>query len=108
MWTDSLQALFMIVTATLVALLVVSRLGGFGVLFDRLGQVEGNVLTMPGPGFFSFVAFLGLSAPWFFFSLYNPQVRQRLFMPTSMRALRHMHIGFLMLCFDYTMMMVLW
>src|SRR5690625_7801666 len=65
-WTASLQSLFMIATATLVALLVVSRLGGFGVLFDRLGQVEGNVLTMPGPGFFSFVAFLGLSAPWFF------------------------------------------
>src|SRR5690625_2194472 len=108
MWTDSLQALFMIVTATLVALLVVSRLGGFGVLFDRLGQVEGNVLTMPGPGFFSFVAFLGLSAPWFFFSLSNPQVSQRLFMPTSMRAMRQMLIGFLVFGFVYTLVSVLW
>lgn len=108
MWTDSLQALFMIVTATLVALLVVSRLGGFGVLFDRLGQVEGNVLTMPGPGFFSFAAFLGLSAPWFFFSLSNPQVSQRLFMPTSMRAMRQMLIGFLVFGFVYTLVSVLW
>src|SRR5690625_6313907 len=108
MWTDSLQALFMIVTATLLVMLVFIRMGGFCVLFYRLGNVEGNVLTMPGPGFFSFVAFLGLSAPWFFFSLSNPQVSQRLFMPTSMRAMRQMLIGFLVFGFVYTLVSVLW
>lgn len=108
MWTDSLQALFMIVTATLVALLVVSHLGGFAVLFDHLGQVDGQVLTMPGPGFFSFATFLGLTVPWFFFSLSNPQVSQRLFMPKSMRAMRQMLIGFLVFGFIYTLVSVLW
>src|SRR5690625_6808841 len=60
------------------------------------------------PGFFSFVAFLGLSAPWFFFSLSNPQVSQRLFMPTSMRAMRQMLIGFLVFGFVYTLVSVRW
>lgn len=108
MWTDSLQALFMIVTATLVALLVVNHLGGFAVLFDELSQVDGEVLAMPGPGFFSFATFLGLTVPWFFFSLSNPQVSQRLFMPKSMRAMRHMLIGFLVFGFVYTLVSVLW
>lgn len=108
MWTDSLQALFMIVTATLVALLVVSHLGGFAVLFDKLSQVDGQVLAMPGPGFFSFATFLGLTVPWFFFSLSNPQVSQRLCMLKSMRAMRQMLIGFLVFGFIYTLVSVLW
>src|SRR5690625_2652929 len=101
MWTDSLQALFMIVTATIVALLVMHELGGFFAMFDRLSQQDGHVLTVPGPGFFSLATFLGLSIPWFFFSLSNPQVSQRLFMPKSLSALRHMLIGFLVFGFIY-------
>lgn len=108
MWTDSLQALFMIVTATIVALLVMHELGGFFAMFDRLSQQDGHVLTVPGPGFFSLATFLGLSIPWFFFSLSNPQVSQRLFMPKSLSALRHMLIGFLVFGFIYTLVSVTW
>ncbi len=108
MWTDSLQALFMLVSSTAVALLVVHELGGFAVLFGQLATVRGNVLTVPGPGLFSFTTFLGLSLPWFFFSLSNPQVSQRLFMPKSLRALRHMLIGFLVFGLIYTLVSVMW
>jgi len=108
MWTDALQALFMIISATLVAVLVVHKLGGFGQLFQDLSALDGNVLAVPGPGLFSFTTFLGLTLPWFFFSLSNPQVSQRLFMPRSPKALRHMLIGFLVFGFIYTLVSVLW
>ena len=108
MWTDSLQAIMMIVASTLVAFLVIQSLGGFGALFDTLATEHPQSLTVPGPGLFSFVTFLGLTIPWFFFSLSNPQVSQRLFMPSSLRSMRHMLIGFLVFGFIYTLVSVLW
>lgn len=108
MWTDALQALFMLVSATAVAWLVVHELGGLGVMFDRLSQMPGDVLTVPGPGFFSFATFLGLTLPWFFFSLSNPQISQRLFMPRNLPALRRMLIGFLCFGLIYTLVSVTW
>ncbi|SPJ32058.1 sodium:solute symporter family protein [Kushneria phyllosphaerae] len=107
-WTDSLQALFMIVASTLVALLVVHELGGFGVLFDRLALEHPQSLVVPGNGVFNLVNFLGLTLPWFFFSLSNPQVSQRLFMPKDLSAMRRMLLGFLVFGFIYTLVSVLW
>ncbi|MGO3057221.1 sodium:solute symporter family protein [Halomonas sp. AOP43-A1-21] len=108
MWTDSLQALMMIVASTLVAFLVIQGLGGFSGLFGTLEAEHPAALTVPGPGLFSLVTFLGLSIPWFFFSLSNPQVSQRLFMPASLPAMRQMLIGFLVFGFIYTLVSVLW
>ncbi|MGP9798220.1 sodium:solute symporter family protein [Halomonas sp. 86] len=108
MWTDSLQALMMIVASTLVALLVIQGLGGFSGLFGTLEAEHPAALTVPGTGLFGLVTFLGLSIPWFFFSLSNPQVSQRLFMPASLRAMRQMLIGFLVFGFIYTLVSVLW
>ncbi|WP_447956569.1 sodium:solute symporter family protein [Vreelandella sp. EE7] len=108
MWTDSLQALVMIVASTLVALLVIRGLGGFSGLFATLSSEHPEVLTVPGPGLFSLTTFLGLSIPWFFFSLSNPQVSQRLFMPASLTAMRQMLIGFMVFGLIYTLVSVLW
>lgn len=108
MWTDSLQALMMIVASTLVAFLVIQGLGGFSGLFGTLATEHPASLSVPGSGLFSLVTFLGLSIPWFFFSLSNPQVSQRLFMPSSLRAMRQMLIGFLVFGFIYTLVSVLW
>ncbi|RUR47620.1 sodium:solute symporter family protein [Vreelandella populi] len=108
MWTDSLQALMMIVASTLVAFLVIQGLGGFSGLFGTLEAEHPASLSVPGSGIFSLVTFLGLSIPWFFFSLSNPQVSQRLFMPSSLRAMRQMLIGFLIFGLIYTLVSVLW
>ncbi|MCP1315480.1 MULTISPECIES: sodium:solute symporter family protein [unclassified Halomonas] len=108
MWTDSLQALMMIVASTLVAFLVIQGLGGFSGLFGTLERDHPASLTVPGSGLFSLVTFLGLCIPWFFFSLSNPQVSQRLFMPSSLRSMRQMLIGFLVFGFIYTLVSVLW
>lgn len=107
-WTDALQVLIMLVTATVAVLLVVSSLGGFGELFGRVAEEHPGALSVPGGGFFSFSVFLGLTLPWFFFSLSNPQVSQRLFMVGTMRNLRRMLLGFLVIGFVYTLIAVLW
>ncbi|ORE91282.1 sodium:solute symporter family protein [Aurantimonas sp. 22II-16-19i] len=108
MWTDSLQALVMIVASVAVVGFVVAELGGFTALFDAVAERNPAMLTVPGPGLFSFTTFLGLTIPWFFFAISNPQVSQRLFMPASLGALRRMLMIFLAFGFVYTLVSVLW
>ncbi len=107
-WTDSLQAIVMIISATLVVLFVVHRLGGVGTFFDTVRQEHSGALSVPGNGFFTFSTFLGLTLPWVFFSISNPQVSQRLFTPGSMKDLRRMLLGFMIFGFIYTLVSVTW
>ncbi|MFA7467276.1 MAG: sodium:solute symporter family protein [Desulfotomaculaceae bacterium] len=108
-WTDSLQAVIMIIASTLSVLFIVYRgFGGFGGLITTLETDFPQFLTVPGPGFFNFHTFIGLSLPWFFFSLSNPQVSQRLFIPRSLTHMRTMVMGFLCFGFIYTLISILW
>jgi SSS family solute:Na+ symporter len=108
-WTDALQMVVMIVTTTTVVLFVVSSLGGFGEFFGRLSSEQPAALGLPGrDGFFSFSVFIGLTLPWLFFSLSNPQVSQRLFMLGSLKDLRRMILGFLIFGLLYTLVSVIW
>lgn len=107
-WTDSLQALVMIVSSTAVVLLVISRLGGFGEFFSGLQVNHPEKMSVPGTGYFNIFTFINMTIPWFFFSISNPQVSQRLFMPASKNALRRMLLGFLIFGFIYTLVSVLW
>lgn len=108
MWTDSLQALVMILSSTLVVILLVNGLGGFSAFFGALQTTYPDSLTVPGNGFFSFATFLSLTIPWIFFSLSNPQVSQRLYMPATLGSLRKMLLGFLIFGFIYTLVSVIW
>jgi SSS family solute:Na+ symporter len=108
-WTDSLQSLIMILISVIIVFYVVyQHLGGFKDFFDSLAALEWNVLTVPGPGFFKFKTFLSLSLPWFFFSISNPQVSQRLFIPRDLKAMKTMIKGFLLFGFIYTLVSVFW
>ncbi|WP_299842698.1 sodium:solute symporter family protein [uncultured Paracoccus sp.] len=108
MWTDSLQALMMIIASVMVAALVVYELGGFTTLFATIAERKPEMLQVPGPGLFSFTTFLGLTIPWFFFAISNPQVSQRLYMPASLAALRKMLLIFLCFGLIYTIVAVVW
>ena len=111
-WTDSLQALVMITIALLSVVLIVYRgFGGFGGLFEALETSYPQWLTVPGPGtpgYFNPYRFVGLSMPWFFFCLSNPQVSQRLFIPKSLKHMRTMVMGFLVFGFIYTLISIIW
>src|SRR5690606_8252027 len=65
-------------------------------------------LAQPGPGLFSFATFVGLTLPWFFFSLSNPQVSQRLFTTRDLGAMRIMIIAFLSFGLIFTLISILW
>jgi len=108
-WTDSLQAAVMLSVAVLSVIFIVYRgFGGFGGMFTQLEANYPAWLTVPGPGFFNIKAFIGLTLPWFFFSLSNPQVSQRLFVPRSLGQMRIMVMGFLVFGFIYTLVSILW
>src|SRR6056297_109214 len=108
-WTDSLQSLIMIVVSVVILFyLVYTQLGGFLSFFNQLETEYANFLSVPGPGFFKFQTFLGLTLPWFFFSISNPQVSQRLFIPNSLKAMKTMIKGFLIFGLVYTLVSVLW
>ncbi|UOQ86412.1 sodium:solute symporter family protein [Gracilibacillus salinarum] len=107
-WTDSLQSLLMITTSTIVVIVIILHLGGIGGFFDAIEARDPQALAVPGNGFFNFWTFLGLTIPWFFFSISNPQVSQRLFMPASLKSMRHMLLGFLVFGFIYTIVSVVW
>jgi SSS family solute:Na+ symporter len=108
-WTDSLQSLIMIVVSVLILFFIVYRhLGGFASFFGSIKNNYPEFLSVPGPGFFNFKTFLGLTLPWFFFSISNPQVSQRLFIPKSLSAMKTMIKGFLGFGFIYTLVSVLW
>ncbi|MDN5852727.1 MAG: sodium:solute symporter family protein [Actinomycetia bacterium] len=107
-WTDSLQAIVMIISATIVVIVVINHLGGIGGFFDGITEARPGALTVPGNGFFSISTFIGLTLPWIFFSISNPQVSQRLYTPKSMKDLRVMLIGFMIFGFIYTLVAVTW
>ncbi len=108
-WTDSLQAAVMLTVAVLSVIFIAYRgFGGFGGMFSQLEMQYPNWLSVPGPGFFNINAFVGLTLPWFFFSLSNPQVSQRLFVPRSLGQMRIMVMGFIVFGFIYTLVSILW
>lgn len=107
-WTDSLQAMFMIISSTIVILVLINGLGGFSGFFHTLETEHPESLSVPGNGFFNFLTFIGLTIPWMFFSLSNPQVSQRLFMPASMKDLKIMILGFMFFGLVYTLVAIFW
>jgi SSS family solute:Na+ symporter len=108
-WTDTFQALVMIITSAVVLGVVVVALGGFGSFFSRLESATPGLLTVPtAKGAFSLNMFIGLALPWLFFLISNPQVSQRLFIPKSVTAMKRMLGGFLIFGFIYTLISVLW
>ena len=107
-WTDSLQAVFMIITSIIVVLVLINGLGGFNGFFQTLETEHPDSLAVPGNGFFNIFTFIGMTLPWMFFSLSNPQVSQRLFMPSSLKNLKIMILGFMVFGLVYTLVAIFW
>lgn len=107
-WTDALQALVMLVSGVLAVWFIVDSLGGWGGFAGAVKADHAEWLTVPGPGLFSLTTFIAISVPWFFFSISNPQVSQRLFTTESLGAMRTMVIGFLCFGFIFTMISIVW
>ncbi|MCX8142417.1 MAG: sodium:solute symporter family protein [Candidatus Nezhaarchaeota archaeon] len=106
-WTDALQALLMLTSSLLMLFIAFQLAGGIGSVFTKLLQ-EPEILSVPGPyNYFTITTFISLTVPWFFFSVSNPQVVQRFYIPKSVKALKNMLRGFLIFGFTYTIIVTM-
>lgn len=103
-WTDCLQSIIMLISSLLLLYYVMNHfMGGVGQFF-KIIQAEHTELLAANK--MSYQRFLGLTVPWLFFALTNPQVAQRMFIPKDQRSLKTMIIGFAVFGFIYTLIVI--
>ncbi len=103
-WTDALQSVIMIIASIVLLLYVIlSGFGSFGNFFGTLQNSHPELLSAKN---MSYQKFIGLSIPWMFFALTNPQVSQRMFLPKDKKSLKNMVIGFSFFGLIYTFIVV--
>src|SRR6056297_1256220 len=103
-WTDAFQAITMIVTSVIAVLFVFYRFfGSPGEFFATITVNRPDLLEFT----WSPALFVGLTLPWAFFALINPQVSQRLFIPDRLRSMRRMVLYFAAFGFLYTIISTL-
>ncbi|OUJ18053.1 Na+/proline symporter [Methanonatronarchaeum thermophilum] len=102
--TDAVQAIVMIVSALILLVYI------FYVFFGSPGQFV-NTITVENPELlgitWDFNMFIGLTLPWAFFALTNPQVSQRMFVSRDVGSLKKMVIYFALFGFIYTIISTL-
>jgi solute:Na+ symporter, SSS family len=103
-WTDTLQSLIMLISSLFLLYYVMNHFfGGFGQFFQVIQNEHSYLLAankMP------YQRFLGLTIPWLFFALTNPQVAQRMFISRDKKSLRVMIIGFAAFGLIYTLIVI--
>ncbi len=103
-WTDCMQSVIMLVSSLLLLYYVMNYfMGGVSSFFQIIQNDHTELLAankMP------YHRFLGLTVPWLFFALTNPQVAQRMFIPKDQKSLKTMIIGFSIFGLIYTLIVV--
>jgi SSS family solute:Na+ symporter len=99
-WTDALQAGIMMIACVVLAWYVPSHLLPSGV-GDAVRTVAPLLeVSWPWP------MFLGMTLPWAFFAVTNPQVVQRLYSPRDVTSIKRMIAGFAGFGLVYTVLCV--
>lgn len=103
-WTDAFQAVTMMVTSLAALVWTLYHFFGSPAGFARAAaeRIPELVTFTWEPAFF-----VGLTLPWAFFALTNPQVSQRMYVPDSVVSLRRMIIYFALFGFIYTIISTL-
>ncbi|MEF8832248.1 MAG: sodium:solute symporter family protein, partial [Candidatus Thermoplasmatota archaeon] len=103
-WTDAFQALTMLFASIALLLFVFYHFFGSPALFVSTVSSETPGLLKLN---WDFKMFVGLSLPWAFFAVTNPQVSQRMFVSDSSLSLKRMIIYFSIFGFIYTLITTL-
>lgn len=107
-WTDAVQAIVMILTSVAAILFIFFRLYGSPVDFFRTIEAEQpDLLRFSADAGWSPALFIGITLPWAFFALTNPQVSQRLFIPDRAVSIKRMIIYFSVFGLLYTIISTL-
>lgn len=103
-WTDAFQAITMLVTSFVLLFFVFYHVfGGPIQFFSRVAMETPNMLKIN----WDFRMFIGLTLPWAFFALSNPQVSQRMFVSENISSLKRMIIYFSIFGLIYTVITAL-
>ncbi|MFP3908703.1 MAG: sodium:solute symporter [Archaeoglobaceae archaeon] len=101
-WTDAVQGLIILVSTVLAVSWI--YLWGFGSSGSIVESLQGTeVLKFPN-SFWTPLQFFAMALPWSFFSLTNPQVFQRMFIPRDVLSLRKMILLFAIFGLMYTVL----
>jgi len=103
-WTDTLQSLIMLISSIFLLYYVMNHFFvGFSQFFLTIQSENSDLLAankMP------YQRFIGLTIPWLFFVLTNPQVVQRMFISRDQKSLKTMITGFAVFGLIYTLIVV--
>ncbi len=103
-WTDAFQAVTMMATSVIALLFTIYHFfGSPGGFTSAAAEKIPELLRFDWPP----ELFIGLTLPWAFFALTNPQVSQRMYIPESIVSLRRMVIYFSIFGFLYTIISTL-
>ncbi len=103
-WTDAFQGITMIVTSVIALLFITFHFfGSPGEFVFTITEENADLLKLTWDP----KLFIGLSLPWAFFALTNPQVSQRMYVPDKVINLRRMIIYFAIFGFLYTIISTL-
>lgn len=103
-WTDAFQAVTMLVTAVIALLFVAFQFFGSPAAFlSSVGENNPDLLRFTWEP----KLFIGLTLPWAFFALTNPQVSQRMYIPDRVESLKRMILYFAVFGFLYTIISTL-
>ncbi len=102
--TDAFQGLWMIASAMIFIVWLLGFSWGNGVTpSDAFKALDASGLGNVWPA----AVFIGLTTPWAFFAVTNPQVLQRVFMPKDSKALKRMVYWFGLFGLAYTVLVTL-
>ncbi|MCS7116149.1 MAG: sodium:solute symporter family protein [Nitrososphaerota archaeon] len=97
--TDILQGFIMIATSLFLLFYVVYNFfGSWEAYVNNVRSTIPDHLKVR----WGFASYIGLTIPWFFFAISNPQVFQRCYIPNSVTTLKRMIWGFTIFGFIYT------
>ncbi|MFW6138459.1 MAG: sodium:solute symporter family protein, partial [Spirochaetota bacterium] len=103
-WTDAFQALTMVCTSLFALFFIMFEFfGSPGGFFTTIADQHPRLLEITWDP----MLFIGLTLPWAFFALTNPQVAQRMYVPDRVQSLRRMIIYFSIFGFLYTIISTL-
>lgn len=103
-WTDAFQAVTMMLTSIAALFFTFYHFFGSPLQFAaEAAQKSPELLRFT----WSPALFIGLTLPWSFFAITNPQVSQRMYIPDSVTSLRRMVVYFAVFGFFYTIVSTL-
>ncbi len=103
-WTDAFQAIIMLGASIILVIFVFYHFfGGPAAFVTEMTTEHPQLLELN----WDLSMFIGLTLPWAFFALTNPQVSQRMFVSDSVKSIKQMIIYFSMFALIYTVITTL-